>query len=74
MSSKEELRKVEIYRLEGFRKGRLSEVKQGERFRMWESDGEYLGEWVAEKDAFLSNNGPNGTEVWTVEVDNERKV
>lgn len=61
-------RKVEILKEDKWLSARLENVKKGDKFRMWEVNGLFLGEWISETDAFLSNNGPNGEEAWTVEV------
>jgi len=67
----EEFRKVEILKEGKWEVSRLSKIKKGDKFKLTETDGEFIGEFESNSDAFLSNNGPDGKEAWTVSVDNE---
>jgi hypothetical protein len=75
------LRKVEVFRSEGWEEVRLSEIKKGEKFRMFEpDDGEAVEnnngstEFVACSEPFLSDLGPDGSTVWTIESDDDKKA
>lgn len=35
----------------------FEDLKQGQRFRLYESDGEFVGAYVATRNAFLNSNG-----------------
>jgi len=70
-----EVRITEVNREEEWKVVPLSEVKKGDRFRMFEPDGEPVKNvsgdvvFVAHEDSFLGPHGPNETQVWTVITD-----
>lgn len=62
------LRKVEAFRMGGWREVRLTDVRKGERFRMFEGgrsvkDNKGRTEWVASTNGFINGLGVGAIEV-----------
>ncbi len=61
-------RKVEVFRMDGWREVRLTEVRKGERFRMFEGgrpvkDNKGHLEWIAATNGFINGLGVGAIEV-----------
>ncbi len=61
-----DLRKVERKHNNSWVQCRMSDLKKGDLFRMSESDGESLGEWIVEENPRLGHDAANADDVWGV--------
>lgn len=41
----------------------FKDLKEGDRFTLYEADGEYVGTWTAINDAYITNG-----DVWTIDI------
>ena len=64
MSAKLKNRVTEIWKDGGWKEIDFRDLHQGQTFRLWEPTGEYVGDFMAASDPYISDEN-----VWMVEVE-----